>query len=150
MNDEDMRVCSYIFKKKCMLVLSAKVGNFEIKACMFIPKTCDQFPSLTRCSNEWVQLHKVKISNNYEIYYFQKTNTIENEIHMNLRDLIDNGKLSIIALQNDHYNAIISRNKQLQCVPTWPRMVSFDLWKSASHSSSLCHVCNSPDENSFV
>ena len=57
-----------------MLVLSPKVGNFDIKACMFIPKKRDQFPSLTICSNEWVQLHKVKISNDYELSYFQKTN----------------------------------------------------------------------------
>ena len=83
-------------------------------------------------------------------YLIFKRQTEEDEIYMNLRDLIDKGKLSIIALQNDHYNAIVSRNKQQQCVPTWPRMASFDLWKSASQSSSLCPVCNSPDENSFV
>ena len=76
---------------------------------MFVHKKCDMFLSETRCSNEWVHFHEVKISNDYELSYFQMTNSKEDEIHMNLRDLIDKVKLSIISLQNDHYNGIISR-----------------------------------------
>ena len=78
-----------------MLVLSPKVRNFDIKVCMLILNKCDLFPSLTRCSTEWFQLHEVKMSNDYELYYFQKTNSKEDEIHINLRDLIDKGNYQL-------------------------------------------------------
>ena len=106
-----MRTSEFVltFLKNACYSCLLKLEIFDIKAYMFVHKKCDTFLSETRCSNEWVHLYEVKISNDYELSYFQMTNSKEDEIHMNLRELIDKGKCSIIALQNEHWNVIMSR-----------------------------------------
>ena len=95
-------------------------------------------------------MYDVKISDDYELSCVQMTNSKEDELNMNLIELIEKWKWSIIAHYDDHCDDIISRKTQLQHAPTWPRIVSFDSWKLVSYSKSLCPACNYTHENSFV
>ena len=51
MNDEDMRVCSHFFKG-CMLILSPKIDNHDIRGFLLVPKNNFQFQKKTRFTNE--------------------------------------------------------------------------------------------------
>ena len=51
MNDEDMRVCSHFFKG-CMLILSPKIENHDIRGFLLVPKNNFQFQKKTRFTSE--------------------------------------------------------------------------------------------------
>ena len=148
MNDEDMRLCSYILKK-CILVLSPKTEIYDIRAFLLIPRNNSHSPKMSRCVNEWVKMFEVTMSSDHSATYFPSTNN-ENKISINLKSMMKNGNLAIIVHQNDHYNAITSNEFRIDNVPTWPRIVPFNRWKLDASYDNLCPICSSSNENSFI
>ena len=92
---------------KCILSLSPKIENYDIRGFLLIPKNNCQFQKKTRRTNEWVKINEVTMSSDYITSYFPSTNGDDGKF-INLKDMKKKGNLVIITHQNDHHNGIIS------------------------------------------
>lgn len=158
MNDDDLRIMSFLMKK-CIIVVSPKyvnssIGNYGINGTIYVPTHSQFFDSNVRQVSTMVKMFPISISKEFELSFKNESNNDNSLVALNVSHLLSIGKLCLILHENNHYKAFILSDITIsECTQQrtpWPTSVSLNHWKSSTCDTSLCPICKKSNDDTFI